>query len=174
MTAARSARLITKSALTAASILVVLFLLSVAVPVAQGKLSANVPQSGGFTESAGGGFVYINGTANVSNGGLYSIYDLSFDAVIIGANGLALYNHTSSLPAVHPGSKSSLDLSIPVPYQVIYGLYALTGPSGTTNLTISITLQGLYALGLMNFTIHMAPSISITPSSFAAAAQRGR
>ena len=160
--------------MTAASILVIIFLLSVAVPVAQGKLSANVPKSGGFTEAAGGGFVYINGTANVDNGGLYSIYGLSYDAVIIGATGQALYNYTSGLPAVHPGSKSSLNLSIPVPYQVIYALYAQAGPSGTTNVTISITIQGLYALGLMNFSIHMAPSVSITPSSFAAAAQRGR
>lgn len=171
MTAARSAHLITKYVLTAASILVVLFLLSVAVPLAQGRLSASVPQSGGFTEIAGGGFVYINGTANISNQGLYSVYDMSFDAVILGDNGQFLYNYSSGLPSVQPGPRATLGLSIPVPYKVIYGLYLLTGQGGTTNVTISITIDGLYALGLLNFSIHLTPTLSITPSSFAAAAQ---
>ncbi len=147
-----------------------LFIVSVIVPVAQGKVSATVPGSGGFAEHAGGGILYINGTVDVNNQGIYSIYGLLYNAEILSSSNANLYNYTGTLPSIPPGRELGLNVSIPVPFSALQALYSQTGPSGTTNVTISITLSGRYALGAISFRVVLTTGIQITPSALASAA----
>lgn len=151
-----------KAAISVLSVLLVAFILSVAVPLVQNKVSASVPSSGSFTEQAGGGIVYLNGSFNVTNKGYYSIDDLQLNSSILSPSGTQLYSYSAPLPSIPSGRQMNVPLSIRIPASAIIALFNQSGINSLANLNLSLALAGKYALNTVSFDLHFSTNVQVS------------
>lgn len=130
----------------------------------QGKVTASVPSSGSFGEQLSGSTIFVNGTVNVLNQGYYSITNLMLNASVLTSNGGTLYNYTDYLPEVHPGTNTSLPVTIPIPSSALYSLYSQAGPAGNVSVVLSFSLHGSYAFDTVNFEVHLTSGTQLSLS----------
>lgn len=151
-----------RAAISVLVILLVAFILSAAVPLAQNRISASVPASGSFTEQYGGGFVFLNGSVNVTNGGYYPITNMQFNSSVLSPNGTQVYSYGAPLPAVPSRDQMNLPLSIRIPASVIIGIFAQSGTNSLANLNLSMALAGKYALSTVSFIVHFSTNVQVS------------
>ncbi len=172
VTAARSARVAAQRIIAIASVLLVIFLLTIAVPLAQGRITGSI-QTGGFTEQYGGGMLYLNGSASVTNGGYYSIDGLALNATLLSPGGGMQFDYNESLPSVPSGTTTSFPISIPVPVGTLYRLFNASGYTSSANFTLVAAIGGHYAMDAVAFNLHTSTGVIINPRSFAGFAGGG-
>lgn len=162
MSAARSGRIASRTLLGILTIILLLFMVSIVLPLAQGKVTASVPRSGGFTESLTPQTVFINGSVSVSNQGYYAISGLTLNSLLLSPNGSTLFNYTTTLPSVRPGPPVLLPVSIPVPLSALYGTQLPAQPPPQSSVALSLTIKGSYALSAVTFTLHFSSIVQLS------------
>lgn len=173
MSAASTARRVSRIAAYSAAMLLLAVIITIAAPLASGRVSASIPPSGGFQEQTGGGTVYLNGTIHVANGGLYPIDRLTFDSAVVSPAGSRIYNSSGTLPSIPAGIAENLYLSVSIPVSALRALFSNVSLQGALNVTVVTTLHGSYGLGTVRFTISDASPVQLTAPATKAAASPG-
>lgn len=158
MSAPAAARRLSRMAIYAATIILLAIIASIAVPIAQGRVTAIIPSAGSFAEQTGGGTVYFNGTIQVTNRGFYPIEGMRMNSTVVSTNGTAIYSYSSILPAIPSGDVVDVPISVQIPVSVVKEIGNSSVSSGT-NVTIVTVIHGIYAMSAISFSLTLSSSV---------------